>query len=109
MHTKGVMQQHVLRRVLRRFSNSKGFLEGFLEGACKGFSTDNVLRRVLRRKGFIAGALKVLRRQRHVLSQSTTPFACTLFSQFSPDCSQSQSILVNFSRALPLLVSFSQF
>ena len=25
------------RRVLRRFSNSKCFLEGFLEGACKGF------------------------------------------------------------------------
>ena len=28
----------LLRRVLRRFSNNKCFLEGFLEGACKGFS-----------------------------------------------------------------------
>ena len=38
VHTKGVMQHHAtLRRVLRRFSNSKCFLEGFLEGACKGF------------------------------------------------------------------------
>ena len=27
----------LLSRVLRRFSNSKCFLEGFLEGACKGF------------------------------------------------------------------------
>ena len=35
---KGVMQQHpTLRRVLRRFLNSKCLLEGFLEGACKGF------------------------------------------------------------------------
>ena len=33
-----VMQPHAsFRRVLRRFSNSKCFLEGFLEGACKGF------------------------------------------------------------------------
>ena len=33
-HTKGLMQPHVLlRRVLRRFSNSKCFLEGFLECA----------------------------------------------------------------------------
>ena len=31
-HTKGVMQQHAtLRRVLRRLSNNKCFLEGFLE------------------------------------------------------------------------------
>ena len=37
-----------------------------------------VLRRVLRRERFIEGASKVLRRQKHVLSQSTTPFACTL-------------------------------
>ena len=38
VHTKGVMEQHAtLRRVLRRFSSSKCFLEGFLEGACKGF------------------------------------------------------------------------
>ena len=35
-------------------------------------------RRVLRRERFIEGAWKVLRRQKHVLSQSTTPFACTL-------------------------------
>ena len=33
VHTKGLMQQHAtLRKVLRRFSNSKRFLEGFLEG-----------------------------------------------------------------------------
>ena len=33
-HTKGVMQPHAtLRRVLRRFSTSRCFLEGFLEGA----------------------------------------------------------------------------
>ena len=58
VHTKGVMQQHAtLRRVLRRFSNSKCFLEGFLEGACKGFQyIDKVLRRVLRREWFIEGA-----------------------------------------------------
>ena len=41
------------------------------------FSTDKVLRRVLRtsRARFIEGALKVLK---HVPSQSTNPFACTL-------------------------------
>ena len=39
VHTKGVMQPHAtLRRVLRRFFNSKCFLEGFLESACKGCS-----------------------------------------------------------------------
>ena len=37
------------------------FLEGFLEGSV-----------------VIEGAWKVLRRQKHVLSQGTTPFACTL-------------------------------
>ena len=38
-----------------------------------------VLRRVLRRGGgVIQGAYKALRRQKHALSQSTTPFACTL-------------------------------
>ena len=38
VHTKGVMQPHAtLRRVLRRLSNSKCFLEGFLEGACEVF------------------------------------------------------------------------
>ena len=38
---------------------------------------------VLRKERFVEGA-KVLRRQKHVLSQSTTPFACTLcpLSQF---------------------------
>ena len=58
VHTKGVMQPHAtLRRVLRRFSNSKCFLEGFLEGACKAFfGKDKVLRRVLRRERFIEGA-----------------------------------------------------
>ena len=52
------MQQHAtLRRVLRRFSNSKCFLEGFLEGAClRVFSKDNLLRRVLGRECFIEGA-----------------------------------------------------
>ena len=39
---------------------------------------DKVLRRVLRRERFIEGAEKVLGRQKHVRSQSTTPFACTL-------------------------------
>ena len=76
---RGSCNRTLLRRVLRRFSNSKCFLEGFLEGACKVFfSKDRVLRRVLRRECFIEGAWKVLRRQKHVLSQSTTPFACTL-------------------------------
>ena len=42
------------------------------------FSKGKVLRRVLRRECFIEGAQKVLRRQKHVPSQSTTPFACTL-------------------------------
>ena len=41
-------------------------------------SKDKVLRRVLSRERFIEGAWKVLRRQKHVLLQSTTPFACTL-------------------------------
>ena len=38
--TKGVMacnNTRLLEGDLRRFSNSKCFLEGFLEGACKGF------------------------------------------------------------------------
>ena len=34
---KGSCNRTLLRRVLRRFSNSKCFLEGFLEGACKEF------------------------------------------------------------------------
>ena len=51
VHTKGVMQPTLLRRVLRRFSNSKCFLEGFLEGACKGFS---VKTRFL--EGFLEGS-----------------------------------------------------
>ena len=43
------------------------------------FSAKTVLlRRVLRRERYIEGAQKVHRRQKHVLSQSTTPFACTL-------------------------------
>ena len=33
---------------------------------------------VLRGGGIIEGAYKALRRQTHALSQSTTPFACTL-------------------------------
>ena len=41
----------LLRRVLRRLSNSKCFLVGFLEGACKGFS---VKTRFL--KGFFEGS-----------------------------------------------------
>ena len=40
------------------------------------FSKDKVLRRVLRREGFIEGAWKALKRQNH----GTTPFACTLNS-----------------------------
>ena len=37
-HTpRGSCNRTLLRRVLRRFSNSKCFLEGFLEGACKEF------------------------------------------------------------------------
>ena len=43
---------------LRRFYNSKCFLEGFLEGVSKGFSKDKFLRRVLRRERFIEGALR---------------------------------------------------
>ena len=34
---RGSCNRTLLRRVLRRLSNSKCFLEGFLEGACKGF------------------------------------------------------------------------
>ena len=45
----------LLRRVLRRFFESKGFLEGFLEGARKAFSVharflDKVLRSLVRRE-----------------------------------------------------------
>ena len=68
------------------------FLEGFLEGSLKevllrrvlrrrlvrASVRTGVLRRVLRRERRIEGAQKVLRRQKHALSQSTTPFACTL-------------------------------
>ena len=53
---RGSCNRTLLKRVLRRFSNSKCFLEGFLEGACKGFGKDKVLRRVLRRESFIEGA-----------------------------------------------------
>ena len=34
---RGSCNRTLLRRALRRFSNSKCFLEGFLEGTCKGF------------------------------------------------------------------------
>ena len=34
---RGSCNRTLLRRVLRRFSHSKCFLEGFLEGACQGF------------------------------------------------------------------------
>ena len=34
---RGSCNRTLLRRVLRRFSDRKCFLEGFLEGACKGF------------------------------------------------------------------------
>ena len=36
---RGSCNRTLLRRVLRRFSNSKCFLEGFLEGAFKGFQS----------------------------------------------------------------------
>ena len=55
----------LLRRVLRRRS-------------VRVSTETEVLRRVLRRGGVIEGAQKALRRQKHALSQSTTPFACTL-------------------------------
>ena len=50
---RGSCNRTLLRRVLRRFFNSKCFLEGFLEGAkapVRAFSKDKVLRRVLRRE-----------------------------------------------------------
>ena len=67
-------------------------LEGFLEGSLKEVLLrrvlrrhlvrisvgTGVLRRVLRRGAVIEGAEKALRRQKRALSQSTTPFACTL-------------------------------
>ena len=56
----GSLKEVLLRRALRR-------------RLLRVFSADEVLRRVLRR----GGCQKVLRRQKHVLSQSTTPFACT--------------------------------
>ena len=66
MHTKGVMQQHAtLRRVLRRFSNSKCFLEGFLDGTYKGFQKG---------QGFLEGSIlwKALRR----CSEGRNTFFC---------------------------------
>ena len=36
---RGSCNNTLLRRVLRRFSNSKCFLEWFLEGACKDFQS----------------------------------------------------------------------
>ena len=55
---RGLMQPHaLLRRALRRFSNSKWFLEGFLEGACRGFSAKTrFLGGFLEGMGFIEGA-----------------------------------------------------
>ena len=58
----------LLRRVLRRR----------LVGGSIG---TEVLRTVLRRERFIEGASKELRRQKHVLSESTTPIACTLITK----------------------------
>ena len=46
---RGSCNRTLLRRVLRRFSNSKCFLEGFLEGACKAFSV---------KTGFLEGFLE---------------------------------------------------
>ena len=64
-----VLKQVLLRRVLRR-----GLVSVSIER--------EVLRRVLRRGGVIEGAQKALRRQKHALSQSTTPFACALVTVF---------------------------
>ena len=76
---RGSCNRTLLRRVLRRFSNSKYFLEGFLEGALQGLqSRERFLEGFLEGGGVIEGAWKALRRQKHALSQSTTPFACTL-------------------------------
>ena len=52
---RGSCNNTLLRRVLRRFSRSKCFLEGFLEG--------------------LQGPARVFSRQKHFHSQSTTPFA----------------------------------
>ena len=49
---RGSCNNTLLRRVLRRFSISKCFLEGFVEGACKGFS---VKTRFL--EGFLEGSV----------------------------------------------------
>ena len=74
------------RRVLRRSFTSKcfleEFLEGFLEGACKDFRQDKVLRSFFEGRVVIEGTWKVLRGQKHVLSQSTTPSVCTHVGQF---------------------------
>ena len=59
----------LLRRVLRR-----RLVRASIE--------TEVLRRVLRRGGVIEGASN--RRQKHALSQSTTPFACTLSKSGQP-------------------------
>ena len=45
---RGSCNRTLLRRVLRRLSKSKCFLEGFLEGACKGFSV---------KTGFLEGSV----------------------------------------------------
>ena len=52
---RGSCNDTLLRSVLRRFSNSKWFLEGFLESPVRVFSKDKVLRRVLRREPFLEG------------------------------------------------------
>ena len=73
---KGSCNNTLLRRALRRLSNSLVLLlEGFLEGTCKGFefSKDKVLGRVLRGERLIEGAQKVLRRQKPILSQKYDP------------------------------------
>ena len=58
---RNLRQIFAIRRVLRRKTR---LLEGFL-----------------RRERFIEGGSKVLRRQTHVLLQSTTPFARTLLKR----------------------------
>ena len=56
-----MLLRRVLRRYLQGFSERTRFLEAFLAGSV-----------------VVAGALKVLRRQKHTLSQSKTPSACAL-------------------------------
>ena len=86
----------LLRRALRRFLRKHVLLGRVV----RVFKMDKVPRNVFRRERFIEGVYKLLRRQKHVLSQITTPLACIL--SIRSEKLQNESSL-NFSNLHPEL------